>query len=317
MKTTAVYVLTSNSEDYYLEQLMVSAYSLRLNNPDIEITLVVDQETFKSLTGKRSGIQEYVSDIIPAYVPLEYNNKQKSRFLKTNLRKIIEGDYLFIDTDTVISGNLSELDSLECSIAASLDKHVKIKDHLCRKSIIKYAKLFDWSIPSEDNYFNSGIMYVKDDSIAHNVYESWHKYWKSGLKEHNISIDQPSLAKANYVNNYPIKELPGVYNCQIVENGLKFLSDAKIIHYFASNIGRYDCPYLFRDPRIYETIKKKGMIDEIKELLNNPKAAFLSKCMVLGGNQCDIYVTPLAGIARRVSLKFPSINSILGKFFID
>lgn len=315
MKTIAVYVLTSQSSDYYLEQLIISVYSLRLYNPEMKIFVVVDNETNESLVNDRSIIKEYVSEVIAVNTPAKYDNLQKSRYLKTTLRSIIDGDYLFIDTDTVITDNIRELDSLTCSVGAVLDKHVCIKDHSGRNSIIHYAKLFDWEIPNEGNYFNSGIMYVKDDSLAHKVYESWHACWKKGLDEKNISIDQPSLAKANEINGYPIAELSGIYNCQIIENGLKYLLDAKIIHYFASNTGRYDCPYIFRNPKIYEKVRKTGIDGEIELLLEKPKSAFLSKCTIIGGNQCDIYSSPMAGIARRLSLKFPSLNLYISKLY--
>ena len=77
----------------------------------MRITIVVDKETSDSFIGNRRAINEYVSEIITVDVPVQYNQMQKSRFLKTTLREIVTGDYLFIDTDTVITSDLSEIDS--------------------------------------------------------------------------------------------------------------------------------------------------------------------------------------------------------------
>ena len=45
MKTKIIYVLVSNENDCYLEQALVSIYSLRLYNPDANLLLLVDEET--------------------------------------------------------------------------------------------------------------------------------------------------------------------------------------------------------------------------------------------------------------------------------
>jgi len=39
-------------------------------------------------------------------VPEELNQVQRSRYLKTTLRSILTGDYLFVDTDTVFASLL-------------------------------------------------------------------------------------------------------------------------------------------------------------------------------------------------------------------
>jgi len=44
MKTKIIYVLVSNENDCYLEQALVSIYSLRLYNPDANLLLLVDEE---------------------------------------------------------------------------------------------------------------------------------------------------------------------------------------------------------------------------------------------------------------------------------
>lgn len=311
MKTIAVYVLTSLPTDYYLEQLIISAYSLRLHNPEMRITIVVDKETSDSFIGNRRAINEYVSEIITVDVPVQYNQMQKSRFLKTTLREIVTGDYLFIDTDTVITSDLSEIDSFTCSLGAVLDKHIHLNRHSSYKSIVRYSRFFNWKVPNDGNYFNSGIMYVKDDPIAHTVYRCWHQYWVDGVLTKNISIDQPSLAKANEENGYPIAEMSGIFNCQVIENGLKYLLDAKIIHYYASNINSWDCPYLFREKALYSRIRQNGIDSQIHTMILSAKSAFNSKCLILGGNLCDAYYTTLSGISRRIFSKMSRFNTFI------
>jgi cellulose synthase/poly-beta-1,6-N-acetylglucosamine synthase-like glycosyltransferase len=61
MKTKIVYVLTSNEKDLLLEQLLLSLYSLKYHNPTADVYLVVDQDTFSSIKGCRTLIEEHLS----------------------------------------------------------------------------------------------------------------------------------------------------------------------------------------------------------------------------------------------------------------
>lgn len=86
MKTKIIYVLVSNENDCYLEQALVSIYSLRLYNPDANLLLLVDEETSRTLeNGIRKLILNYVSKLVIVDVPFHYSKQQKSRYIKTSL----------------------------------------------------------------------------------------------------------------------------------------------------------------------------------------------------------------------------------------
>ena len=42
---TAVYILISSGQDLYYEQLLVSLYSLRMHNPELNVVVLVDDVT--------------------------------------------------------------------------------------------------------------------------------------------------------------------------------------------------------------------------------------------------------------------------------
>lgn len=62
MKTKIAYVLVSDESDTYLEQTIISLYSLRLYNPNVTVVLVVDDITDLTIKGKRCKILEYISE---------------------------------------------------------------------------------------------------------------------------------------------------------------------------------------------------------------------------------------------------------------
>lgn len=290
MKTKIVYVLTSSENDILLEQLSLSLYSLKYYNPNSEVYLVVDQDTYSSIKNDRNNIREFLTDIIPVKTPDEYNNMLRSRWLKTSLREYIKGDYLFVDSDTIIADDLEECDNWTCDIAAVIDRHIPVnKAHLYYDYICNRAKDTGWLFETSDsNYFNSGVMFVKDNESTHAFYKKWHEYWLEGIK-HQVFQDQPTLGKVNKEQGYIIKELNGVWNCQIMANGIKFLSTSKIIHYFNAErqSEKKSVFYLPSDKELYLKIKNNNFVldDSIKKMIENGRTAFAFNYAVFADEQ--------------------------------
>lgn len=290
MKTKIVYVLTSSENDVLLEQLSLSLYSLKYYNPNSEVYLVVDQDTYSSIKNDRNNIREFLTDIIPVKTPDEYNNMLRSRWLKTSLREYIKGDYLFVDSDTIIADDLEECDNWTCDIAAVIDRHIPVnKAHQYYDYICNRAKDTGWIFETSDsNYFNSGVMFVKDNESTHAFYKKWHEYWLEGIK-HQVYQDQPTLGKVNKEQGYIIKELNGVWNCQIMANGIKFLSTSKIIHYFNAErqSEKKSVFYLPSDKELYLKIKNNNFVldDSIKKMIENGRTAFAFNYAVFADEQ--------------------------------
>ena len=102
MKTKLVYAVVSGEKDPYLSQAFVAVYSGRRYNPNAEILLVVDQDTNDVLEMSLPNIKKYLDKVIVVNTPSDMSKMHRSRFLKTTLRKNIDGDFLYIDTDTVV-----------------------------------------------------------------------------------------------------------------------------------------------------------------------------------------------------------------------
>ena len=268
MRTKIVYTLISDSNDYYLEQALISVYSLRKHNPEKTVELVVDKDTAVSLVEKRSTIKEYVTSIVEIDVPTEYNKKSRSRFLKTNLRQLVKGDFLFIDCDTVICGKLDEIDAFNGDLAAVSDVNgpLPLKD----TSVLSRCDKAGFSNLAEQPYFNSGVILVRDTPLTHEFYERWYVNWQESASR-GVTFDQPALCQTNVDLGKPMRELSGIWNCQFkYREGYKYLKDALIMHYFNANSKEQ---WTYPSEMLYQSIKKKGMIDStIDKLLNNPKS---------------------------------------------
>ena len=309
--TKCIYVLTSNEADYYLEQLVISVRSLRLYHPDVYIGVLVDRQTNETIKDNRLKLLHQVTEIIEVETPQNYSQMQRSRFIKTSVRNIVDGDFLFIDTDTVICGDLSDIENYKEDICAVPDLHVPVSNHTYTYDIAARAKIVDWDI-SQPNcfYFNSGIIYVKDRPSTKEFYSLWNKLWTESM-EHGCSSDQPAFCKANVLCGGVIAELPGVYNCQIVENGLRYLVNAKIIHYFASNMKgiKNIGPFLLKDNALYANIRQSGEIDDVvvRGLISNPKNAFTDKVQLISEQDVDFFNSPICQYLRKFYYRFPVV----------
>lgn len=288
MKTKIVYVLTSSNNDFYLEQTLLSVYSLRIYNKDAEVYLITDKETNSTFVGTRHSIVNFFTDIIVVETPSHFNNVRKSRFLKTKVRDVIYGDFLFVDSDTIITQSLESIDDIDIEIGGVSDKHVKIEDHPLKDTIIKQVSRTGLLINTDLPYINSGVFYVKDTPLAHDLYKRWHAKW---MEMQSIqTLDQPPLAWVNHEMGYPIKLLPDYWNCQVIDGGLKFLNKSFIIHYFASSKNSNgQTPYAIYDSAIYDRMKETGGIDEETDMLvRNPLAAFIPVCRIIAGDDMKI-----------------------------
>lgn len=315
MNTKIVYVAVSDEEDLYLEETFVSIYSLRLHNPKAVVYLVVDEKTDSTIRGKRSGILKYVDHKIVVPIQEPYNKVERSRYLKTRLREYIQGVFFYLDSDTVVVEDLSELDKLQCDIAAVISDHVPVNVYydFCGNNVKKYARQEGWKCAGNIPYFNGGALFVKDSELAHSFYKDWHSRWKDCLQKYGRHNDQPPLAWVNEKYNYVITELPGIWNCQILTFSLPFIHEAKIIHYFSLDTNYNNrLIHAFRDKGIYMKVREVGEItDDIEQQIIKAKSLYLNPTRICRPNE----VAFLSGETAQVCLNHERMVKVLNCVF--
>ena len=176
MKTKIVYVLVSSDNDIYLEQAWVSIFSLRHFNDDVNVVVVCDDRTATRIKTKSpEEFTEMVNEIVEVPFAKEVSNRERSRWLKTNLRSYVRGDFFFLDTDTIITGSLSEIDSFEFNIGMVYAWHCRMADRPNSTFVKRRVKqLFNIELRDNTDYFNSGVIFCKDT-------EKSHQFFKNGM----------------------------------------------------------------------------------------------------------------------------------------
>jgi hypothetical protein len=160
-------------------------------------------------------------------------------------------------------------------IGAVLDCHVTLTNHHYR-DIFKAdnKKLGFVSTEKSDAYYNGGVIFFRNCPESVDFFEKWHALWL-GSREKGSSQDMPPLNQANYETQNIITNIGGEWNCQIGYNGMPYLNNAKIIHYFATSLVTFEPPYMLGSASVLSVIKKRGDIPtEITVLLKNPRSAF-------------------------------------------
>lgn len=280
-----LYILVSNENDIYYEQTLVSVTSLRHHNPNAFISLVVDDRTAENLVGFRSTIKELVQEYKVIPFSKEISNKVRSRLLKTNMRNLVEDDFLYLDGDTVIVEPLPIPFGEECDVGAIADLHARENDRYRTKHKLfnKNIRKLNFSLSLNDLYFNSGVMYVKESERAKEFVDKWHQLYLHGV-ERGVYTDQVSFNEANHSLGFPIKELSGEWNCQVreaynhlyrVKTIYPLLCRAKIIHFFGSGIDGRKEPHPLMKNVFFEKIKKEQKIsEESLQVIYNAKTGF-------------------------------------------
>lgn len=280
-----LYVLVSDVKDIFYEQTLVSVVSLRHYNPGAFISLLVDDGTDANLTDFRGELRKLVDEYKVVNFAKEISNKVRSRLLKTNMRNRIEGDFLYIDGDTAIVDTLDAPFSECCDVGAVADLHARENDkyHTKHKLINARIKKLNFALSLRNLYFNGGLIFAKDSPKAKEFFDKWYELYLHCV-ENGIDVDQLSLNEANRVLGFPLKELPGEWNCQVreaynhlyrVKTIYPLLCRAKIIHFFGSGIDGKSEPHPLMKNEFFEKIKKEEKIsDDALRIIYNAKTAF-------------------------------------------
>lgn len=262
-----VYVMVGVEKTEYQNMLRISLASARKWMPDIEIVIVADDETASSL---KSGDlpKKYSVDITSVTVEGDYTTVEKSRYIKTQLREFVTGDFLFLDTDTIICADISDA-APEGSVNMALDAHCLFEEQGENAKLIRSkAQKKGISLDGCVKYYNSGVILAKDDDDAHLFFRKWFESWdKTRLP--GLHQDQHSL-NAVAMQTGLVHELDGTWNCQLTANdrAFSYLRNVRILHYLS-----------LQPEGIYRLNRREelnSLTDEkIEQIINAPEKQFI------------------------------------------
>lgn len=271
MKTKLVYVLTCSPEGNYIEQALLAIWSARYHNPAAHIVLFVDDKTNQLIEEGRNEILKYISERI--VIPFEDDSTMmyRSRWIKTSVRSIIDGDFLYIDCDTICCSSLSAVDILFQSyeIGAVGDSNVKFQKDISKEKTCKLVSKLGCNIEDEEYYYSSGVIFCRDSDLTRHFYSLWHLYWEQGYSTQEIGIDQPSFAKADIECGHLIQPMEDIFNCVLYTQNTH-LRDSIILHLPSYRLSSF----LFAK-RTLTILREKGIEPWIQHLVTHIHITYL------------------------------------------
>jgi lipopolysaccharide biosynthesis glycosyltransferase len=309
-----VYVLVSSENDLYYEQALMSVWSLIQHNPSAKPLVLCDDRTFSSLKGKRAELKN-LAEIQSVSFDEKIRNVERSRLIKTAIPSYVSGDFLYIDCDTIICGDLSSAEKFDFSLAGVLDGHVLLDEHVHKKYFLERDRKLGFQGTKKSGCnINGGVIFFKECEESVRFFEKWNEMWKFSAYRKKDFHDQPALNEANFRTGLKMQLLPGEWNCQLSHGGLEFLKDAKIIHYYSSEFsGKNYVPYYrLADKNLQVRIKNAGEIpDDIKKMILDAKFQFNKVHLVNDRRLISIMQSPLVFTLAEIKQKIPFLFCIM------
>lgn len=226
-----VYCLTSSGDDIYEAMTRASLATLRCTNPGSCIKVVCDQETFKALQDCNSQLF-LEADAVSAFPAPEGEPTFRNRFIKTRLRLLLDGPFLFLDSDTVARKPLTSLLQVNADLAAATNHSADTLAEQIWSEDQANLDTMGWQVRAP--YVNGGVIWYSDTPGAHRFAEAWHQNWLANVEKTGRYRDQPALNHSIYATQgIQLRTLDHHWNAQIVMNpGLA--QDATIWHTYSS-----------------------------------------------------------------------------------
>lgn len=199
MSFGVVYVATGSK---YIKEAKTSIESLHKHMSNISVTVFSDRKF------ECEGVDNLVQLENPRY---DYGDSI------VDLEKVPYERTLFLDTDTIVCDDISEL-------FQSLDRFDFAATHTPGKRYYTAEE-----VPESFPLYNSGVFLFKKNSRTKELFELWRQFYLQTVKQNREKYNQPSLRKALYFSNVNILTLPREYNTFILRPG-QLCDKVKIIH---------------------------------------------------------------------------------------
>jgi hypothetical protein len=178
----------------------------------------------------RDPLLDEVDQFVVCEVP-DGSGTFRHRFIKTKLRSLFDGPLLYLDGDTFVQGDLSNLCALDVDVAGvpndcmdTFEEQIYPDDHSTLTRL-------GWQVRS-DAFINGGVIFLNDTSGAKRFADLWHIKYLESVKATGAFRDQPAL-NAALANTPSFAILPHRYNAQF-RCRPDSAADAVVLHFFSS-----------------------------------------------------------------------------------
>lgn len=226
----AVYVLTTSGGDKFVDMAYLSMCTLNNVHKNIKVLCIIDKCSLEKIRRCGHSIRGVVDEFV--HVDVDHDDKRYvNRYMKCRMRKLVEGDFLYLDADTLPVGELNALFQIENSFAAASNHSTEFPDNFFADEKAVFAQN-GWSLP-QSMYVNGGVLYWRDTDAAHELADRYIAKWTECANRRITTKDQPALNAALVEWEGHPEIIDSTFNAQICNNPLAGI-DAKVWHFYAS-----------------------------------------------------------------------------------
>lgn len=225
------YVVTSSTWDIYSQMFYISASAVKRLYPKAHVVLVTDPPGAAFAKREDYPLARLLDEVIEVPCEPTTDSMIRSRFLKTNLRNLLQGEFLFLDADTLPIRPFEQIFEAQGDMAAADDRNRDCpKPHIPTSFIEPLYRQVGWSVDLK-NYYNTGVIFFRDSPQCHDLCGEWHKRWLLSCGN-GVYYDQPAFNSAVNEIGADISLLHPSFNA-MVDADPKLAHGAKILHFYS------------------------------------------------------------------------------------
>jgi hypothetical protein len=228
------YAVSADADQRYVDLVVISALAVKRIYPAAKITVLTDDQSLPLVSSllDRYGLARKVRSTGKYVGPAG----ARSRFVKTQARTVVDGDFLYLDADAIPVARFDKLFRSKGPVCAAIDRSPKAPAGSGFPSWAEAAfQRLGWPYPPP-HYLNGGVVFWRDTPITRRLGRLWHENWLRFYNASDDYADQPSF-------NYSLSSLGIVpqimhdkYNARVGLR-LEFADQASIYHFYASDNG--------------------------------------------------------------------------------
>jgi hypothetical protein len=208
----------------------VSVASVKFYNPDFRILLFCDAASSAALHCSGDLLLREVDEVIVVDTP-EGAAVFKNRFIKTQLRLLLDGDVLFLDSDILVRRPIDCIFETKNDFGAAPNHSKLVFSQQLWQSDRQVLDKMGWQV-RDDVYLNGGVLFYRDSEVCREFANKWHNNWLACTSMGSYR-DQPSLNYSILSNNMDFAILDVAFNAQFGITPSASLG-ASIWHYYSS-----------------------------------------------------------------------------------
>lgn len=236
-KITVVYILTTDGRDQFADMALVSMFSVRISNPGCRIVLLCDAESALAIKNTKHRVLDICDEMVSVDTPAG-NPTFRNRWIKTQLCNFISGSTLYLDVDTLVREDVSEISDLVTNIGFIPNHNGKTIDEQLWDDDRRCLEMHAWN-PQLAFYPNGGVFFYYQTPRTKLFFEHWHRLWLEDFEKTTRGRDQPALFEALGRSGIQYDEMPIRYNFQFCFQDYP-VEKSTILHFYMTRFRGVD-----------------------------------------------------------------------------